>query len=230
MRSILVRGVLPGALVMIVSGCGGFEAGDGTRAADSAGNTGAPAPLVPSDYRAPWACGAKYYVSQGNDGDLCTASDGDHVAPLQAYAWDFALPRHTPVAASRAGEVTLVDNEVAPGDDCYDGCPDPFGSPDFVACCSRCLLRSNHVNVEHDDGTVATYWHLDQAIVREGERVAAGQVLGYSGTSGCSTGPHLHFQVMGDCATGFCASIPIRFADADVPACGDRVTSQNGCR
>src|SRR6185503_8813695 len=133
------------------------------------------------------------------------------------------------VAASRAGVVTLVDDEIAPGDECYDGCPDPFGSPDFAACCARCLLRSNHVNVEHDDGTVATYWHLDRALVSVGERVQTGQVLGLSGTSGCSTGPHLHFQVMEGCADGFCASLPIQFAEAGAPACGDQVGSQNAC-
>src|SRR5688500_99130 len=44
-------------------------------------------PLEPSAYRLPWSCGERYYVSQGNDGDLCQADNGDHVQ-LQKDAWD----------------------------------------------------------------------------------------------------------------------------------------------
>ena|SRR5579859_6862765 len=109
----------------------------------------------------------------------------------------------------------------------FDGCPD---SGTFDACCLRCLLQANRVNVEHDDGTVASYWHLDDLWVAAGARISAGDALGISGTSGCSTGPHLHFEVMQDCPEGFCQSLPSRFAEAGRPACGDRVTSANACR
>jgi murein DD-endopeptidase MepM/ murein hydrolase activator NlpD len=193
------------------------------------GTTGSSSqPLIQSDWRLPWTCGERYYVSQGNDGDLCDASNGDHIL-IQNYAWDFALPRHTPVLAARDGVVTLAANVQQPGDECYDGCHYTFGSTEFTTCCSACLLLANRVNVEHADGTVSTYWHLDQAVVQSGQHVRAGDLLGYSGTSGCSTGPHLHFQVMNDCPQGYCQSKAVQFAEAGAPACGDRVQSVNAC-
>jgi hypothetical protein len=189
-------------LVFLVAGCGEFGAEDP-----------APAALLESDYRLPWSCGARYGVTQGNQGDLCTRSSGDHVA-VQAFAWDFSLPAGTAVVASRGGTVTLAAQHSRPGDACFEGCP----SGSAADCCARCLLSANRVNVDHGDGTVGAYWHA---------RVRAGDVLGFAGSSGCSTGPHLHFQVMGACLTDFCQSQPIGFAEASRPACGDRLISRN---
>src|SRR5262249_15843983 len=145
------------------------------------------------------------------------------------YAWDFGIARHTPLLASRGGTVTLVKNVVGPGQNCYDGCTQPFGTPEFWQCCNTCLNISNHVNVQHADGTVATYWHMDQVTVSPGAKVNAGDMLGYSGTSGCSSGPHLHFQVMGNCPSSYCQSIAISFVNNQKPKCGDAVTSDNAC-
>jgi murein DD-endopeptidase MepM/ murein hydrolase activator NlpD len=179
-------------------------------------------------YDLPWTCGVSYLVTQGNHGDICGSNGGDHTG-TQDYAWDFGLPRHTEVRAARGGTVTVAAQVVGPGDDCYDGCTQPFGSSAFWTCCNACINTSNHVNVDHGDGTVATYWHLDQVAVSNGQAVAAGDLLGYSGTSGCSSGPHLHFMVMGDCPTGYCQSVPIVFDEAGAPACGATVTSKNAC-
>jgi murein DD-endopeptidase MepM/ murein hydrolase activator NlpD len=49
------------------------------------------------------------------------------------------------------------------------------------------------VLVQFSDGTTGVYGHMSRIIVREGQKVAEGQQLGYSGNSGFSTGPHLHF-------------------------------------
>ena len=51
------------------------------------------------------------------------------------------------------------------------------------------------VRVQHDDGTVTLYAHLSKLLVTVGQRVAAGTHLGLEGSSGQSTGPHLHFEV-----------------------------------
>ncbi|MET7436301.1 M23 family metallopeptidase, partial [Streptomyces sp. NPDC005568] len=51
------------------------------------------------------------------------------------------------------------------------------------------------VVVEHPGGYYTQYAHLAAVTVDQGERVAAGQWVGQSGTSGNSTGPHLHFEV-----------------------------------
>ena len=179
-------------------------------------------------YHYPWSCGASYECTQGNGGDICGGGTGDHTG-VQQYAWDFGLPRHTVVRAARGGTVTLVANVTSAGHDCYDGCPQPFGSTAFEQCCNACINTSNHVNVEHPDGTVATYWHLDVATATEGATINAGDVIGYSGTSGCSSGPHLHFQVMGNCPTGYCQSVAIAFAGNEKPACGNVEKSDNAC-
>jgi murein DD-endopeptidase MepM/ murein hydrolase activator NlpD len=179
-------------------------------------------------YDLPWACNATYEVTQGNHGDICGSNGGDHTG-IQTYAWDFGLPRHTAIHASRGGTVTLAAQVVNAGQACYDGCTQPFGSTAFWQCCNACINTSNHVNVDHGDGTVSTYWHLDQVAVQDGQAVHRGDVLGYSGTSGCSSGPHLHFQVMGSCPRGYCQSVAISFAEAGVPPCGQEVTSRNGC-
>jgi hypothetical protein len=179
-------------------------------------------------YHLPWRCDVSYPTTQGNNGDICGSNGGDHTG-VQAYAWDFGIPRHTPILAARAGTITVAANVTAPGQACYDGCTQPFGTSAFWTCCNGCLDTANHVNVQHADGTVATYYHLDLATAKLGDAVAAGDVVGYSGTSGCSSGPHLHFQVMGDCPSGYCQSIAISFAEAGVPACGDTVKSENAC-
>jgi murein DD-endopeptidase MepM/ murein hydrolase activator NlpD len=184
-------------------------------------------PASPDAYRLPWACGKTYPVTQGNHGDICGVH-GDHVG-VQEFAWDFGLPMGTPVLATRAGVVTLAATLSPPGSSCHDGCPFRFASPEQIACCAICLYAANRVNVLHDDGAISTYAHLDQVVVPEGQRVRAGELLGYSGTSGCSTGPHLHFQVMAGCDEGFCQSLPLTFDEAGIPACGDQVMSQNSC-
>jgi murein DD-endopeptidase MepM/ murein hydrolase activator NlpD len=51
------------------------------------------------------------------------------------------------------------------------------------------------VRVQHEDGTITVYGHLDTFSVREGQQVKAGQQIARMGNRGFSTGPHLHFEV-----------------------------------
>lgn len=53
----------------------------------------------------------------------------------------------------------------------------------------------NHTIVAHADGVSTMYAHQSRIAVRSGQRVSAGQVIGYVGSTGWSTGPHLHFEV-----------------------------------
>ncbi|GAA3664853.1 murein DD-endopeptidase MepM/ murein hydrolase activator NlpD [Lentzea atacamensis] len=51
------------------------------------------------------------------------------------------------------------------------------------------------VRVQHADGTITVYGHIDSSNVREGQQVKAGQQIARMGNRGFSTGPHLHFEV-----------------------------------
>lgn len=53
----------------------------------------------------------------------------------------------------------------------------------------------NFIQILHDDNVVTCYGHLSRILVGVGERVSTGQTIGYEGSTGESTGPHLHFEV-----------------------------------
>lgn len=53
-----------------------------------------------------------------------------------------------------------------------------------------------YVQIRHDDGSQTTYAHLSSFNTSEGSRVSQGQVIGYMGSTGNSTGSHLHFEVL----------------------------------
>ena len=55
--------------------------------------------------------------------------------------------------------------------------------------------RGNYVVVSHGSGNTTTYQHLSSRSVSVGTYVAQGQVVGITGTTGVSSGPHLHFEI-----------------------------------
>lgn len=122
-------------------------------------------------YALPYAPGKAHAVVQGPHGAF--SHDG-------SYALDFAMDERTPVHAARAGVVIAAEGRYAEG-----------------GLDERLMTRANHILVRHPDGTIANYAHLapNGVFVRVGQRVRQGQVLGVSGTTGYSAGPHLHFEV-----------------------------------
>lgn len=95
------------------------------------------------------------------------------------HAIDFPLPVGTPVLAARAGKVSFVKSD-----------SDKWGdNPKFAK-------DANVVAIDHGDGTYVEYIHFgkEKIIVKEGQKVKSGQILGYVGLSGYLTEPHLHFN------------------------------------
>jgi murein DD-endopeptidase MepM/ murein hydrolase activator NlpD len=77
----------------------------------------------------------------------------------------------------------------------------PFGTPvvsagpGVVRSVTRDRLLGLLVIIDHADGYATRYAHLQEVFTREGALISAGEVLGRVGSTGFSTGPHLHFEV-----------------------------------
>jgi len=84
------------------------------------------------------------------------------------YGVDLAGATGTPIYASRAGTVTTA---------AYNG------------------SAGYYVSINHGDGFSSIYMHMTHYIVYGGQSVAQGEVIGYMGSTGGSTGPHLHFGI-----------------------------------
>jgi murein DD-endopeptidase MepM/ murein hydrolase activator NlpD len=77
----------------------------------------------------------------------------------------------------------------------------PWGTP-FYAAGDGIVVHAgpeggygNAIIIQHANGDVTLYGHEEKVLVRVGERVKAGQLIGLVGSLGNSTGPHLHFEV-----------------------------------
>lgn len=81
---------------------------------------------------------------------------------------DFAVPSGTAIYAARSGTVTKAAN-----DDIY----------------------GYNVTINHGDGYSSLYAHMTHYVVSKGDYVEQGQVIGYVGSTGWSSGPHLHFSI-----------------------------------
>ncbi|MBX5481121.1 MAG: peptidoglycan DD-metalloendopeptidase family protein [Myxococcaceae bacterium] len=118
----------------------------------------------------PFGCGLSFEVSQAHN--VGSHLDNDE------WAWDFRMPEGVPIVAARAGVVRM-----ARGDSTRGGC-----DPKFAA-------DANYVVIDHGDGTEAQYLHFSSVVVQAGQKVNAGELLGYSGKTGWACGSHLHFKI-----------------------------------
>ena len=119
---------------------------------------------------------------------------------LEEFAIDLDMPVGTAVHAARAGVVARVEESHAKG--CWDD-----GCGDFA----------NFVVILHSDGTTGEYYHLQQdgVLVEVGDTVRQGDKIAWSGNTGHTTMPHLHFAVYRATEWGLTQSIPVRFQSAD---------------
>ena len=82
---------------------------------------------------------------------------------------DMAAPAGTPIYAAKSGKVTTASYQAGGA--------------------------GNYVSINHGDGFSSVYMHMTRYIVSKGQYVQAGQVIGYVGSTGISTGNHLHFGI-----------------------------------
>lgn len=150
-------------------------------------------PLANTDnyhYRPPFSAGLPKKITQSFNGRF------SHNKPPNNFAVDIAMPVGTYLTAARGG--TVIDVK----DDYHMG-----GQTAYF------LDKANKVTVLHEDGSYALYAHilLGTALVKPGDKVSVGDSLARSGSSGYSTGPHLHFIIYKN--AGFkTVSIPFTFA------------------
>ena len=100
---------------------------------------------------------------------------------------DFKVKKETKICAARDGVV------IAAREDSDKGGLKPENMSD-----------GNYISIQTSDGSVAHYWHLkkDGVLVNVGDTVIEGQLIGFSGNTGYSAFPHLHFEVVGNDANG----------------------------
>ena len=82
---------------------------------------------------------------------------------------DMAAPEGTPIYAAKSGKVTTASYQAGGA--------------------------GNYVSINHGDGFSSVYMHMTRYIVSKGQYVQVGQVIGYVGSTGISTGNHLHFGI-----------------------------------
>jgi murein DD-endopeptidase MepM/ murein hydrolase activator NlpD len=136
--------------------------------------------MAPGDSRLDWydadgKSARRFLMKTPINGARLSSGFGMRRHPILGYSrmhrgTDFAAPSGTPILA--AGEGTVVS-------------AGPYGG------------YGNYIRIRHANGYETAYAHLSRYArgVRSGTRVRQGQVIGYVGTTGRSTGPHLHYEV-----------------------------------
>ena len=122
----------------------------------------------------------KVYLAQKTPNAGTVVASGNFVWPTQGvitqgFKWyhkaiDIANDMGTLILAADSGKVVVA------------GWPDNVG-------------YGNRVVIDHGNGFVTLYGHLSKIAVSEGQTVRRGEVIGYMGSTGRSTGPHLHFEI-----------------------------------
>jgi murein DD-endopeptidase MepM/ murein hydrolase activator NlpD len=158
-------------------------------------------PEAAPEVEIPFACGRTFTVSQAHD-------TGSHLNN-DTWAWDIRMPEGVPITAALDGVVRL-----ARGDSTTGGCGIEYAKD------------ANYVVVNHPGGLETQYLHFVKVVVKAGEVVKKGQLLGYSGKTGWACGSHLHFKVARTEGNGWNnPSVPAKVARYGDPQTGTELTS-----
>lgn len=127
----------------------------------------------PDYFRANGESARKGLMRTPVDGARLTSGFGMRFHPLLAYSRmhqgvDFGARHGAPIYAAAGGKVVFAG---------YHG------------------GHGNYVRLQHSGGLATAYAHMSRFAVKNGQQVGQGQVIGYVGSTGVSTGPHLHYEV-----------------------------------
>lgn len=95
---------------------------------------------------------------------------------------DISAPKGASVISSRSGEVIAT----------YTSCTHNYSKDKSCGCGGG---YGNYVYIDHKDGFITRYAHMTSVHVRVGDRISQGKVIGTVGSTGFSTGNHLHFEI-----------------------------------
>lgn len=138
----------------------------------------APTPQAPVNNAPTRATGGWAFPNAYSSTITCPFGYGDNVLSNSYFhrGVDFQAAFGSNVVAASSGTVTKAYNP-------YEGQNTSPGS------------YGNYIVIDHGGGIVTLYGHLKNVMVSEGQQVQAGQLIGCAGSTGNSTGPHLHFEV-----------------------------------
>jgi murein DD-endopeptidase MepM/ murein hydrolase activator NlpD len=119
-----------------------------------------------------------------------------HLSPRR-WSEPFALPRSSRIT-SGFGTGRIYNGKMMSrhlGTDFAGAVGDPVRAVNAgrVALVAPFYLAGNVVYLDHGEGLISAYFHLSKTLVKPGDEVARGQIIGRVGRSGRVTGPHLHF-------------------------------------
>ncbi len=129
---------------------------------------------TPSSGEYVWPCPGFYYLISTFDENRGSSNHG---------ALDIAGGGIYGAQVIAAREGTVVSS--------FSGCTHDYGKSSSCGCGGG---YGNYVVIEHSDGKTSLYGHLSAVYVNYGDYVSAGQLIGRVGSTGYSTGPHLHFE------------------------------------
>jgi murein DD-endopeptidase MepM/ murein hydrolase activator NlpD len=169
----------------------------------------APAPAHAQLYAFPSSAAdwPEFYPTAYRDTDPSPGFEADWNCGTNTYdnhkGTDFGFGSWGGMAAGRDILAAAAGTVIYTNDGCFDMCS--------TADCACGGGFGNYVEIEHADGKVTYYAHMAiwSVAVSVGDVVSCGTYLGLGGSSGYSTGPHLHFEVRPPgCASGSCSEDP----------------------
>ena len=141
-------------------------------------------------------------------GDIVVIPDGEIAAP-KSTSNSYKTPLRGASGPEYSGYyIRPVEGILTQGLHGYNGVDlgARTGTPVFAAASGDVVINrdygwnggyGNYIVIQHSNGTQTLYGHLNANIVKMGWHVVQGQIIGYVGSTGKSTGPHLHFEVRG---------------------------------